>query len=103
VHFTKAALGAGVAQSVYKPGYSLDDWGSILGRRYGGSVSLRHRIQTGAGAHSASYQVSTGDSFPGVKIRGREADHTPPCFVEFKNVCSYTSTRTKRLRGVVLN
>ena len=34
-------------------------------------------VQTGPGAHPASYKMSTG-SFPGVKRPGRGADHPPP-------------------------
>jgi hypothetical protein len=34
-------------------------------------------VQTGPGAHPASYTMGTG-SFPGVKLPGRDADHTPP-------------------------
>ena len=33
-------------------------------------------VQTGPGAHSASYTMSTG-SFPGVKRQGRGFDHPP--------------------------
>jgi hypothetical protein len=32
----------------------------------------------GCGAHPASYPVGTGESFSGVKLLGREADHSPP-------------------------
>jgi hypothetical protein len=36
-------------------------------------------VQTGSGAHSASYPVGTGGPFPGGKARpGRDADHSPP-------------------------
>jgi hypothetical protein len=33
-----------------------------------------------------------GDSFPGVKPPGREADHSPPSSVEANNAWRYTST-----------
>jgi len=33
-------------------------------------------VQTGPGAHPASYTMGTG-SFPGVKRPGRDVDHTP--------------------------
>jgi hypothetical protein len=33
-------------------------------------TSLHHRVQTGSGAHPASYPTGTGGSFPGVKRRG---------------------------------
>jgi len=32
--------------------------------------SLRRRVQTGSGAHPASYEVGTGRSFPGRKAAG---------------------------------
>jgi hypothetical protein len=31
------------------------------------NLSLLHSVQTGSGAHPASYQMGTGDSFPGGK------------------------------------
>jgi hypothetical protein len=37
-------------------------------------------VQTGSGAHPASYPMGTGGPFPGGKARpGRNADHSPPC------------------------
>jgi hypothetical protein len=42
-------------------------------------------VQTGSGAHSASYPMGTGGPFPGGKARpGRDADHSPPSSVQFK-------------------
>jgi hypothetical protein len=32
-----------------------------------GILPLRHRVQTGSGAHTASYTMGTGDSFSGGK------------------------------------
>jgi hypothetical protein len=52
-------------------GYGLDD--RMIGVRFPAGAtnfSLHHRVQTGSGAHPASY--------PGVKWPGREADHSPP-------------------------
>jgi hypothetical protein len=40
-------------------------------------------VQTGPGAHPASYTVGTG-SFPGVTRRGRGVDHPPPSSPEVK-------------------
>ena len=40
-------------------------------------------VQTGPGAHSATYTMRTG-SFPGVKRPGRGADHPPPSNAEVK-------------------
>jgi hypothetical protein len=43
-------------------------------------------VQTGCGAHPASYTVGTGDVFPGAKTRpGRDGDHSPPSRTEVKN------------------
>jgi hypothetical protein len=59
-----------------------------------GDFSLHHRIQTGSGAHPASYPMGTSGSLPeeGVlKQLGREADHSPPSSAEVKNAWSYTS------------
>jgi hypothetical protein len=42
-------------------------------------------IQTGSGAHPASYPMGTGGPFPGGKARpGRDANHSPPCSAEVK-------------------
>jgi hypothetical protein len=52
-------------------GYGLDDRGS--GNRFpegAGNFSLLHRVHTGSGAHSASYAMGTGGSFPGSKAAG---------------------------------
>jgi hypothetical protein len=40
-------------------------------------MTLLHIVQTGSGAHPASFPMSTGGSFPGVKLPGREADTSP--------------------------
>jgi hypothetical protein len=43
-------------------------------------------IQTGSGAHPASWPMDTGGPFPGGKARpGRDADHSPPSSAEVKN------------------
>jgi hypothetical protein len=39
-------------------------------------------VQTGSGAHPASYPIGTGGSFPGGK---RDADHSPPSSAQVKN------------------
>jgi hypothetical protein len=51
-----------------------------------GDFSLRHRVQTGYGAHSASYPLTGVLSF-GVKRPGREADHSPPSMSLFFTEC----------------
>jgi hypothetical protein len=35
-----------------------------------GNFSLHHRVQTGSGAHPASYPTGTRGSFPGAKAAG---------------------------------
>jgi hypothetical protein len=57
-------------------GYGLDDRGSITVGDW--DFPLRHHVQTGSGAHPASYPVDTEGSFPGVKRPGCESDHSPP-------------------------
>jgi hypothetical protein len=43
-------------------------------------------VQTGSGAHPASYTMGTGGPFPGGKARpGRDADHSPPSNAEVVN------------------
>jgi hypothetical protein len=52
-----------------------------------GNFSLRHRVQTGSGAHLSFSSLGTRGSFPGVKRPGRQAEHSPPSTAEVKNVC----------------
>jgi len=44
------------------------------------------------GAHPASCTLGNGGSFPGGKLPGREADHSPPSNADVKNAWRYTST-----------
>jgi hypothetical protein len=67
-----------------------------------GFRTLRYCIQ-GSGAHPASYPVSDGGSFLGVKRPESGADYSPPSSAEVKNAWSYTSTPPIRLHGVVLS
>jgi hypothetical protein len=49
-------------------GYGLDD--GMIGIQFpagAGNIYLQHHVQTGSGAHPASYPVITVDSFPGDK------------------------------------
>jgi hypothetical protein len=64
-------------------GYVLDCLGSFPGGDE--TFCLFHSVHAGSGAHSVSYPMGTGDSFPGDKAAGHEADHSPPSSVEFKN------------------
>jgi len=67
-----------------RPGFDI--------RQGAGNFSLRHRVQTASGAHTASYPMDTGFSFPAIKWRGRKSDHSPPSNAEVMNEWSYTST-----------
>jgi hypothetical protein len=65
-------------------------------------LSLHHRVQTGSGAHPASYPMGTRALSLGVKRSEREADHSPPSRAEVKYAWGYASTPPIRLHGVVL-
>jgi hypothetical protein len=55
-------------------GYRLDDRGSRVRFPAGtGNFSLNHRVQTGSGAHPASYPMGTVGSFPGGKAAGERS------------------------------
>jgi hypothetical protein len=71
----------------------------MLDSRQGQGFLLCHSVQTGYGAHSASYTEGTRVLSQGVKRPGREADHSLPSSAEG----SYTSTPPIRLRGVVFS
>jgi len=55
-----------------------------------GIFSIRHRIQTGSGAHPASFPINTGGSYPEIRRPGREDDHSPPSSAEI-NARSYNA------------
>jgi hypothetical protein len=61
------------------------DGGSIPGR--GERIfPLASVVQTGSGAHPASYPMGTGGPLPGVKARpGLDADHSPPSSADVEN------------------
>jgi hypothetical protein len=54
-----------------------------------GNFALRQCVQTGTGAHPASYPMGTGGSFPGGKAAGPEANHSQPSSAEVKNAVGY--------------
>jgi hypothetical protein len=62
-------------------------WSGIRVPVGAGNFSLHHRVQTGTGAHPASYPMGTGGSFLDGKVAG---------------AWSYTSTPPKRLHGMVV-
>jgi hypothetical protein len=75
--------GAAVAQSVW----CLTTGWTIRVRSPAGieDFSSSLCVQTGSGAHPASYPVGTGSPFPGGKERpGRDADHSFPSSAEVK-------------------
>jgi hypothetical protein len=59
------------------------------------------KVQTGSGAHPASYSMDTGILFRGIQRPGREADHSPPSSAEVRNEWSYTSNPPIYLHGMV--
>jgi hypothetical protein len=68
-------------------GYGLDDR-AIEVRSPAGAKDFSSIIcvQTGSGAHPASYTMGTGGPFPGGKARpGRDADPSPPSSTEVEN------------------
>jgi hypothetical protein len=83
-------------------GYGLDDRG-FESQQGLGTFSIHHRVQTGSGAHPASYPMGTRDFSVGVKREGREVDHSPPSSAEIENAWSYNSAPPIRLLGVVLS
>jgi hypothetical protein len=72
------------------------DEGSIPDR--GRFFPLRHRVQTGSGAHP-TFLLGAGALSLGLR---REVDHLFPSSAEFMNAWSYTSIPPVRLHGVVL-
>jgi hypothetical protein len=57
--------------------------GSIPGRSK--DFYFLHRVQTGSGAHPASYLMKNGGTLLGVTREGREADHLSPSNVDVEN------------------
>jgi hypothetical protein len=56
-------------------GYELDGRGSNPGR---GKFFSSSQVQTGSGAHTASYPMGTGGNFPGGKVAEACEAHNPP-------------------------
>jgi hypothetical protein len=67
--------------------YGLDDRAIEVRSPTGGEdFSSNPCVQTGSGAHPASYPKGTGGPFPGGKAwPGRDADHSPPSSAGVKN------------------
>jgi hypothetical protein len=68
-------------------GYGLEDRAIEVRSPAGAKdFSCSFRVQTGSGAHPASYTMGTGGPFPGAKARpGRDADHSPLSSAEVEN------------------
>jgi hypothetical protein len=69
----------------------LAGWSGVWVPAGAGNFFIHHRVQTGSGAHPASYPMGTRGSFPGVKRPGHEADHSSPYSAEVTNAWGYTS------------
>jgi len=84
-------------------GYGLDDW--MLGVRFpaGAGNFCHHCVQTGSGAHPASYTMGTGGLSQGVRRPGNKADNSPPSSAEVKERVELYLKSPIRLHGVVLS
>jgi hypothetical protein len=58
----------------------------------GQDFSLLHNVQTGSGAHSASYPAGSGVQSSGVKQTGRESNDSPAFIADVENAWRCTST-----------
>jgi hypothetical protein len=66
--------------------YGMDDRAIEVRSPTGADFSSSPCVQTGSGAHPASYPMGTRGSFPGGKVwPGHDADHSPPSSAEVKN------------------
>ena len=89
----------GIAQSVYGPGYGLHDPGFVTGRVHRRLFSSSNCSDRLRGPSDLPFNGSQG-SFPGVKLPGRDFDHSPPFCAEVKNEWRYTSALLIRLHEV---
>jgi hypothetical protein len=88
----------GIAQSVYGPGYGLHDPGFVTGRVHRRLFSSSNCSDRLRGPSDLPFNGSQG-SFPGVKLPGRDFDHSPSFCAEVKNKWRYTSALLIRLHG----
>ena len=65
-----------------------------------GFSSSPQNVQTGPGAHPASYSMDTRVPSRWVNRPGRKLDHSRPSSAEVKNEWCHTSTLPLRLHGV---
>jgi hypothetical protein len=80
-------------------GYCLDGRGSIPGNF--NIFSVLRFIQTCSVAHTASYLMSTGGLYLGVKRLERESDHQPLSSAEVKNDGGIPPLSIRHLRVVI--
>jgi hypothetical protein len=78
-HIYFIMLRARIAQWVW---WRSSGWTAVRSPEEMGDFSLLHVVQTGSGVHPTSSPIDTGDSFPGGKAAGREANHSAPCNAE---------------------
>jgi hypothetical protein len=75
-------------------GYGLDDRMIRVPFPEGaGNFCFRHRVQTGSGAHTASYQMGTGGKAAGVHLH----------LVQRSGMCEAVPPPPVRLHGIVLS
>jgi hypothetical protein len=86
-YFTNVTSAVGIAAS-----YGLDNQRIGVRVPVGQEFSLLYAVQTGSGAHPASYPMGKAALSPGIKRPGRETDHSPPTSSEVKKTWVYTST-----------
>jgi hypothetical protein len=86
-----------------EPGWLNQYSASLRAGRSGDRIPVGARfsgpVQTGSGAHPASYTMGTG-SFPGVKWPGRGVDHPPHLAPKLMKEYRYNSTPPLGLRGL---
>jgi hypothetical protein len=80
----------GFSKAGIATGYGLDGWGWIPGR--GKRFYLLYSVQTGSGAHPASYPRGTEGCFPGGKVAGAWSSSLTSIWRRGKKLWSYTST-----------
>jgi len=73
-----------VTESLQRLAYVLDDRGSSTDRGNDRNFSPHHRVQTGSGAHPASYPVGTWG-----KVAEAWSYRSPPSSAEAENAWSY--------------
>jgi hypothetical protein len=77
-------------------GYGLD----VLGIESRWRARFSAHVQTGPGAHPASYTMGTGSFFPGVKRPGRGFNYPPSSCAEVKERVELTSSTPLGFRAL---